>query len=555
IVGLSNAVEMITGGESISSRECVAMGWATDRVPREKLLDAAMALVREEHRTGAYRADRQRWQGKIDITDGELGFLGAAASGYIQRQTKGQYPAPLAALETILGGAGLDSDAACKLEAQGMARLFGSPINAALLNVFFLTDANKKDRGIAGDAAPRQVGSVSVIGSGIMGAGIAAASLKRDLRVALSDTRGDALERGVQQVLDEVAYNRETQEKEAERAIRYAARLSATTVPETLAASDLVIEAVIEKEEVKREVLTRLQPLLRPTAILATNTSTIPVTRLAEGLSAPDRFCGIHFFNPVRKMKLVEVIRGQATSDETVVTAVQFAKNLGKMPIVVRDGPGFLVNRLLLPYMDEALKLLEEGVSIEAVDKAAKRFGMPMGPIELYDMVGLDTALFAGTVLCDSFPDRFSGSMILPALVDAGRLGHKTGRGFLSYQNKKQKGEADPSVAAIIDPLRRAKSSALPAEQITDRLFLPMLVEASRVLEERLVRHARDVDIGMIFGTGFPPFRGGLLFWADTMGAAKVIEKLKPFAAMGKRYQPTDLLTQIARDQRKFYDA
>ena len=555
VVGLSNAVEMITGGESISAAEAMAIGWASDCVPRDRLLASAIALVRDERQSGAYRADRVRWQGPIDITDTELAFIGATASGYIQQQTKGQYPAPLAALETMLQGARLDSEAALEVEAKGMAELFGSPISAALINVFFMTDANKKDRGVENEnAKPKEIRSVSVVGAGIMGAGIAAASLKRDLQVVVSDSRPEALERGAQLVLDEVAFSREIKRKDADRAIRYAARLSTTTDSETIASSDLVIEAIIEKEDLKRELLTGLESLMRPDAILATNTSTIPITRLAKGLKSPDRFCGIHFFNPVRKMKLVEVIRGPATSDETVVTAVQYAKKLGKMPVVVIDGPGFLVNRLLLPYMDEALKLLEEGVSIEAVDKAAKRFGMPMGPIELYDMVGLDTALYAGNVLCAAYPDRFSGSRILPALVEAGRLGQKSGRGFFSHQTKKGRATPDPEVAKILEPLRAGTNSSLSPERITDRLFLPMLVESSRVLQEGLVRTARDVDIGMIFGTGFPPFRGGLLFWADALGAAKVIEMLKPYAALGKRFEPSELLAQLAKDQRKFYD-
>ena len=555
IVGLSNAVEMITSGESISSAEAMAMGWGSDCVPRERLLASAVAIVRDEQTSKAYLADRRRRQGPVDITETELGFLGAAASGYIQQQTKGQYPAPLAALETMLQGVQLDSAAALELEAQGMAELFGSPVNQALLNVFFLTDANKKDRGIASDQVkPKEIRSVTVIGAGIMGAGIAAASLKRDLQVVLSDSRADALQRGEQLVLDEVSFNRETKRKDADRAIQYSARLTATTVAETLASSDLVIEAVIEKEEVKREVLTSLEPLMRPDAILASNTSTIPITRLAKGLKSPDRFCGIHFFNPVRKMKLVEVIRGPATSDETVVTAVQYAKNLGKMPVVVLDGPGFLVNRLLLPYMDESLKLIEEGVSIEAIDKAAKRFGMPMGPIELYDMVGMDTALYAGNVLCAAFPDRFTGSRVLPAMVEAGRLGHKSGGGFYSHKAKKGRATPDPEATKILDSIRGGAKSSLSNDQITDRLFLPMLVEASRVLQDGIARNARDIDIGLIFGTGFPPFRGGLMFWADTLGAAKVIEKLKPYAALGKRFEPSELLTDLAKNNQKFYD-
>ncbi len=309
----------------------------------------------------------------------------------------------------------------------------------------------------------------------------------------------------------------------------------------------------MENEDVKRQLYSKLEPKMRPDAILASNTSTIPISTLASGLKHPDRFVGIHFFNPVRKMQLVEVIRGKKTSDQTVATAVAFAKSLKKMPVVVNDGPGFLVNRLLLPYMNEALQLIEEGAAIADIEKAAKIFGMPMGPIALYDMVGLDTALFAGRVLCDAFPDRFSGSAIVPTLVESGRLGQKSHAGFYAYKDKKKKGSVDPALDGLLKPLIQS-SRKFNREEITDRLFLPMLVEASRILEERLVRDARDIDLGMIFGTGFPPFKGGPMFWADTIGVAKVVEKLKPFAELGKRYQPSSVMQKLAESGGKFYD-
>ncbi len=554
IAGLGNAVEMITGGESISAQQALAMGWASDVVPPDRLMESALAIIREEQATRAYDRDRQRCQGPVAISPTELGFLGATAAGYIQQQTGGHYPAPLAALETILAGSQLDCEAACRLEADGMARLFGSPVNAALLNIFFLTDLNKKDRGVdRSELQPREIRTVSILGAGIMGAGIAAANLKREVQVLLTDARSEAIRQGVQGVLDEVAYDRETKQKDFDRAVRAAALLNTTTDDAALAASDLVIEAVVENEQVKREVLQRLEQRMKPGQLLATNTSTIPVNSLAQGLEHPQRFCGIHFFNPVRRMKLVEVIRGQASDDQTIITAVHYAKRLGKMPVVVKDGPGFLVNRLLLPYMDEALKLVEQGLSFEDVDKAARRFGMPMGPIELYDMVGLDTALFAGKVLCQAFPDRFTASPIVPALVAAGRLGQKSGRGFFLHVGKKRP-QTDPEVMALLKPFRSEKPVQLKPDQIIHRLFLPMLVEASRVLEEGLVRHPRDVDIGMVFGTGFPPFRGGLLHWADSLGAAKVVEFLKPLEPLGKRVHPTALLQELAAKGRKFYD-
>jgi 3-hydroxyacyl-CoA dehydrogenase/enoyl-CoA hydratase/3-hydroxybutyryl-CoA epimerase/3-hydroxyacyl-CoA dehydrogenase/enoyl-CoA hydratase/3-hydroxybutyryl-CoA epimerase/enoyl-CoA isomerase len=438
-----------------------------------------------------------------------------------------------------------------------MAQLFGSPVNAALLNVFFLTDANKKDPGIeTSGQKTTDVKSVSIIGAGIMGSGIAAANLRRGLSVTIADARPEVADQAVGPILEEASYNRETKRGDLSKAVTLAGKLHVSRRTEILAQSDLVVEAVVEHLETKQRVLRELDELMPPTSILATNTSTIPITRLADGLKHPGRFCGVHFFNPVRTMQLVEVIRGPHTTDDTVAAAVKYAKQLGKFPVVLKDGPGFLINRLLMPYMNEALHLVAEGASFEQVDKAAKRFGMPMGPIELYDMVGLDTALFAGKVLCDAFPDRYHASPILLALVEVGRLGRKSGAGFFNYKNndKKSRPAKDPQVMAILQPFIATSASAFDSRMLTSRLFLPMLNEASRALEEGLVRGPRDVDLGMIFGTGFPPFRGGLLFWADQVGIEKIFEMASTCIERGARYQPTELMTKLRRDRRRFYD-
>lgn len=554
IVGLGNALEMVTGGETVPAKAAAAMGLVTDVVPRERLMEAAVALAREEQRSGQYRRDREQWRQPIHIDDTELTFLGVTASGYIQSQTHGHYPAPMAALEVMLGTAGSDIDAAGNAEAESMAGLFGSPVNRALINVFFLTDRNKKDTGVdKPDVVPVPIRSVSVIGAGIMGQGIAAANIKRDIPVLLSDAAADALARGTHQVLEEVSYNRETKGPDVQRAIKMAPYLQATTSEADIAGSDLVIEAVIENADIKRSIYARLEPLLQPKTILASNTSTIPITKLAADFAHPDRFCGIHFFNPVRKMALVEVIRGRDTSDETVASAVAYAKSIGKSPIVVHDGPGFLVNRLLLPFMNEALELLSEGAPVKSIERASTEFGMPMGPLALYDMVGLDTSFYAGRVMWEAFPDRITASPILPALMKAGRLGQKSGSGFFRYKDKHGKGEPDPALDAIVASYLRGGSKPKP-EEITSRLFLPMVLEATRILEEKLVRDVRDVDLGVIFGLGFPPFKGGLLFWADTVGAAKIVEMLKPLEALGQRMKPTPMLLEMARTGAKFYD-
>ena len=553
IVGLGNAVELITGGESIDGRTALLMGLANDLVPSECVDEAAIAMVRAEQKTKQYLADRERWSKPLEIDETELGFLGATASAYIQQQTKGHYPAPLAALEVLLGSAGLDADAAGQAEADAFASLFGTPINRALINVFFLTDRNKKDAGIENAAVkPREIKSVGVFGAGIMGAGISAAVVKREIPLTITDAAAPALAGGVQKILEEVSYNKQTKGADPQRMLKFAPLVNATTVDAEFARCDLVIEAVIENPKIKAELYARIEPLLADNAILASNTSAISIGRLAEKLKHPERFCGIHFFNPVRKMPLVEVIRGPRTSDATIATAVAFAKRIGKSPIVVNDGPGFLVNRLLLPYMNEALELILDGIEIKAIDAAARSFGMPMGPITLYDVVGLDTAYYAGQVMHEAFPDRIVESPLLGAMVKAGRLGQKTGAGFFAYKDKQGRGMPDPTLADVVKPLVR-KQEKLSEERIVERLFLPMVLEATRILAEHKVRDPRDVDLGLIFGIGFPPFKGGLMFWANTLGAAKIIEMLKPYEALGPRYQPTPMLLEMATENRSFY--
>jgi 3-hydroxyacyl-CoA dehydrogenase/enoyl-CoA hydratase/carnithine racemase len=553
IVGLANALEMITSGESIDSKQAMLLGLASDRVPPEELLPAAIRLIRDERKGGQYLQDRQRWSGSIATEPTELGFLGATVSAVIQQETKGNYPAPVAALELMLETCSLGAEAALAREAEGMAGLFGTPVNAALINIFFLTDRNKRETGLdRKDVTAGTIKSVGVVGAGIMGQGIAAANLKTEIHVALADAAEDALTKGARGVLEEASYDRRVKGPDAQIALRLGPLLTVSHSEAEIVACDLVVEAIIENADAKKQLYARLESQLRPEAILASNTSTIPITTLAEGLVRPEQFCGLHFFNPVRRMKLVEVIRGKQTSDETIATVVAYAKRLGKLPIVINDGPGFLVNRLLFPYMNEALQLLGEGASMKEVDRASTTFGMPLGPIALYDLVGLDTALFAGRVMWEAFPSRVMLSPILPAMVKAGRLGQKTGSGFFSYKNRKKTAQPDPEAEALAHSYVKNGTKFTP-EQLTHRLFLPMLLEATRVLQEKLVRDARDVDLGLIFGLGFPPFKGGLLFWADTLGAAKIVEMLKPLEGRGERFQPTPLLLEMAQTGKKFY--
>lgn len=563
MIGLSNAIELVTGGENIDARTAAAMDLANDVVDKssadtaeDRLLTAAIRMVRAEQATQQFRRDRDRWAAPLAISDTELGFLGATASAYIQQQTKGHYPAPLVALEVMLGAAGADIETACRMEADEFARLFGSPVNRALLNVFFLQDRNKKGAGIK--AEPRKIVSAGVVGAGTMGQGIAAANVKRGILTAIMDSSQPVLERGLKGVLNEVSYNKQTKGPDVQRVVEFAPLINGTLSDIELCRSDIIVEAIFENPQAKRHLFARLEPLVRDDAILASNTSTIPISELAEGLERPERFCGLHFFNPVRQMPLVEVIRGRKTSDATMATAAAYARALGKSPIVMNDGPGFLVNRLLLPYMNEAVLLVCEGADLRKVDKAAKAFGMPMGPFTLYDVVGIDVAVHAGQTMVRSFPDRVVPAQLLQQLADVGRIGQKSGKGFFDYgppkPGRSPRGVDSPEVAALIEKCRGGNTRKFSSDEITDRLFLPMLLEATRVLEDRIVSDVRDVDLGLILGIGFPPFKGGLFFWADTIGPANIVEKLKQYAPLGKRFEPTAMLAKLAASGSRFYD-
>jgi 3-hydroxyacyl-CoA dehydrogenase/enoyl-CoA hydratase/3-hydroxybutyryl-CoA epimerase/3-hydroxyacyl-CoA dehydrogenase/enoyl-CoA hydratase/3-hydroxybutyryl-CoA epimerase/enoyl-CoA isomerase len=318
-----------------------------------------------------------------------------------------------------------------------------------------------------------------------------------------------------------------------------------------MADRDVVIEAVVENEEVKKATFRELAKVLHPDALIASNTSTISISRMAQVLPKPENFAGMHFFNPVDRMQLVEVIRGEKSSDVTAATLVALAKRIGKSPIVVRDCPGFLVNRILFPYINESLILLEEGADPRSVDQAATAFGMPMGPITLNDLVGLDTALYAGNVVNTAFADRAGPSRILEELVKAGRLGQKSGAGFYRY-NKGSRGADDPEFAAILERCRTGRRAISP-EEMTDRLFLPMLVEASLVLTEGIVRDPADVDMGLILGIGFPAYKGGLLRWADTIGLDKIMALLAKYENLGPRFRATEQMRRLAAERRGFF--
>ena len=552
LIGPSLAAEMICSGEPAKADRAKQLGIVFDVVPTDHLRAEALRLLDWARSSGDWREARRRKQQPVGLTEEQATFTFAVNRAQVLAKSGGHYPAPLAALNAIAKGCNLPLADGLKVEMELFAPLVGSPISRNLIAVFFMTQRLQKDPGVA-DATiqPGPVNQVGVVGAGIMGAGIAGAHVRRGIPAAMLDSVPAALEKGVASVIKScegrVQIGRMTV-AEAEKAL---AILSTSMTNLALADRDVVIEAIVENEAAKVKLYGEIEKILPPGAILASNTSTISITRMAKAVKKPESFAGLHFFNPVDRMQLVEVIRGDQTSDATVATLVALAKRINKTPIVVRDCPGFLVNRILFPYMNEALVMLEEGAAPRALDKAATALGMPMGPCALNDLVGLDTSLYAGRVIQHAFPERTPTTRILDELVAAGRLGQKTGAGFYSYA-KGSKGADDPALAPILAKCRKTQRE-ISTEEMTERLFLPMLTEASRVLTEGIVRDPGDVDMGLILGIGFPPFHGGILRWADTQGLAKVLEKLKKYEALGPRFQPTEQLRKLAAEGKGFY--
>jgi 3-hydroxyacyl-CoA dehydrogenase/enoyl-CoA hydratase/3-hydroxybutyryl-CoA epimerase/3-hydroxyacyl-CoA dehydrogenase/enoyl-CoA hydratase/3-hydroxybutyryl-CoA epimerase/enoyl-CoA isomerase len=552
LIGPPLAAELICAGEAVKAERAYQLGLVNDVVPSERMMDEAKRLLDWTQETGDWQQARRRKQQPVGLSEDQLSFTYAVARATVLSKTKGQLPAPVAALEAIIKGCNLTLQDGLKVETEQFVPLVGSPISKNLIAIFFMTQALQKDTGIADKSIqPREVHRVGVIGAGIMGSGIAGAHIRRGVPTLMLDKVPGALDKGLKAIAKSMQGRIEIGRMKQEEMLAAFSKLNTSDNMALLSDREVVIEAIIEDEPTKVALFKELHSILKPDAILASNTSTISITRMAQAAPKPEQFAGMHFFNPVDRMQLVEVIRGEKTSDQTVVTLVALAKKIGKTPIVVKDCPGFLVNRILFPYLNESLALLEEGADPRQIDKAATKFGMPMGPITLNDVVGLDTSLYAGRVIGAAFPERTVASSILDELVKVGRLGQKTGSGFYSYA-KGSKGTDDPAFQEMLNRVRKGQKQ-ISDEEVTDRLFLPMLTEASRVLAEGIVRSPADVDMGLILGLGFPPFRGGLLRWADTVGLDKILQKLAKYEALGARFQPTEMMRKLAATGKGFY--
>jgi 3-hydroxyacyl-CoA dehydrogenase / enoyl-CoA hydratase / 3-hydroxybutyryl-CoA epimerase len=557
LVGLAPALDLILTGKTLDARRASKIGLVDEAVPAPIFEAFSRRYAREKRKDGKPRGRRPpqplmgRW-----LEANPLGrrIIFAKAKESVLEETKGHYPAPLEALAVIEEGYGRPIAQGLAAEAAHIGRIFGGEVQKNLLALFFATEEIKKETGAASPTTkPRAVTRVGVLGAGLMGGGIAQLAADKGLPARMKDVDAKALAHGFGAAA--ALWQEKIRKRRLDRRQMSAkmALLSGTLDYTGFARCEVTIEAVVEKLEVKRAVLKEWEGAVPRTAIFASNTSTIPIGQIAAQAAEPARVVGMHFFNPVHRMPLVEVIRGDKTSDETVATIFALAKTLGKTPVVVADRPGFLVNRVLAPYLSEAIVVVGEGCAIEVVDKAMTDFGMPVGPIALLDDVGLDTAVKAGEILHAAFPDR----MPVPAqgaLVAAGRLGRKASKGFYDYEGGKRRRPSREAYAALkVEP---KSEPPICAEKIVSRLTLRMISEAAFCLADRVAADASKIDLAMIFGTGFPPFRGGLLRYADSLGTAQIRAELDAFASqLGPRFTPAPLIVELARSGETFYSA
>lgn len=562
LVGISQALPLILTGKPVDFRKAARIG-LVDRVTYPPLLrdDAAglAAEVLEAKGRGNFKlADVKRTVRPrrplilrvLERLPPGRALIRRRALKDILKRAGSHYPAPRRALEAVIDGYGRTLERGLELEASIVGDLIASSISKNIIDLFLTSErARRREEDIAVPDAVAPGGRIGILGAGIMGGGLSALIARKGYRVRMKDITREALQAGLRKVYELYRARVKRRRMQAHELANATAAISVTTEYAGFESIGFVIEAVVENLEIKKKVLRELEAKLPPDAIFVTNTSALPVSELQDESLRPEKVAGMHFFNPVDRMLLVEVVRGARTSDETTVAVEELTRRLGKIPVRVADTPGFLVNRVLAPYLNEAVRLFEEGYSPSAIDKAIRDFGMPMGPFELIDEVGLDIAAKVGVILHKAFGERARPSDLLGGLIeDPKLLGKKTGKGFYVYRGKKK--TPNPLVMKQ-GGTGDGKFKADETDLWIRRLIYPMINEAARALEEKVVEQPSAVDLAMVMGTGFAPFRGGPFRYADAVGTAKISSALKDLKE--PRLVPCELLERLAADGKGFH--
>jgi 3-hydroxyacyl-CoA dehydrogenase / enoyl-CoA hydratase / 3-hydroxybutyryl-CoA epimerase len=572
LIGIANALDLMLTGKQLNGARARKLGLVDDVVPHSILLDVAVAKALAL--ANAKPDKRSRWHAlgarigalatakgaqHAALEDNPVGrrILFQQARKKLLEKSRGNYPAPERIIDVVETGTEKGWRAGLDAEARAFGELVMTQEATGLMSLFDGITALKKDTGIRSKTPPREVHRVGVLGAGLMGAGIAFVSVdKADVEVRLKDRDADGLSRGLKAIHANYAKRvkrRRMREVEAKAAMQ---RITTTTDYRGFAACDIVIEAVFEDLALKHRILAEVEANTGPDTVFATNTSSIAIARIAEGASRPENVIGMHYFSPVEKMQLLEVIAAPLTSDQTIATTVALGKAQGKHVIVVRDGAGFYTSRILAPYMNEAAQVISEGVPIEVVDAALMDWGFPVGPVTLLDEVGIDVAAKIGPILVEAFGERMQAPGAADVLVADGRLGRKSGKGFYRYDGRKSKGGAKPVDESVYALLGITPTTVMDPIDLAERCGLRMVNEAVLCLEEGILRSARDGDIGAVFGLGFPPFTGGPFRYVDQVGAAYVVDRLQALEqAHGTRFTPAKTLVTMAAKGARFHKA
>ena len=551
LVGLQKALLMILSGDPVSSSEALKIGLVDKLASQNRLLEEGMQFLKEK-KIKVGEGLKPSPTGWVNILFDRT-FLGRLilvnqTRKFVLKTTKGQYPAPLKALEVVSKNYTSSLEKALDREVKAFSELGINPITKNLISVFYLIEKYKKAKW--SDAASVKINKCGLLGAGVMGGGIAQLLSFCGMPVRMKDLNYQALGRGLKQAKEVYDYAAKKKKIKPSQATMGMGLISPTTTYQGFSGADLIIEAVMEDMSIKKSVFRELDSIAKPGAILASNTSCLSVSQMSEGVKDKSRVLGIHFFNPVHRMPLIEIIHTPQTSGAAIATAIEFTRRVGKIPIVVSDTCGFLINRILLTYLNEAVRMLEEGLSIEKIDSVMLRFGMPMGPFTLMDEVGLDVGYKVAVILENNFGGKMKVAEIMKKVYEKRWFGKKSGKGFYVHKGKNRVVNKE-----VYGLLSVSSGAGISEEEILKRMFYRMINEAALCLEEKVCPEPSDVDIGMIMGIGFPAFRAGLLRYADSIGCDKIADTLQTFKEKYKseRFLPCGYLLELAKRKGRFY--
>ncbi|WP_028117487.1 fatty acid oxidation complex subunit alpha FadJ [Ferrimonas senticii] len=552
IVGVAKGLELMLAGKQLRAKQAKKLGIVDDSVPQSVLLMVAKKILSKGKR-GKVSPNLKGMSKALEATSVGRNVIYDQAGKAAFKKTQGNYPAVDKIIEAVKVGREQGFEAGLKAEAKGFGELVASPESAALRSIFFATTAMKKETG-AGDVKPNKVRKAMVLGGGLMGGGIASVTaLKAKVPARIKDIAEPGLQNALAYTYKQVDKRVKRKQITAAQRDKMMSLLSTTTQYDGIKDVDIVVEAVFEDLKLKHQMVRDVEAHCNENTIFASNTSSLPIGQIAEAAERPENVIGLHYFSPVEKMPLVEVIAHEKTSPETIATTVAFAKKQGKTPIVVKDGAGFYVNRILALYMNEAANLMLEGEPIEKLDAALVKFGFPVGPVTLLDEVGIDVGAKISPILRDELGHRFEAPSAFDRLLADDRKGKKNGKGFYQF-NAKKKG-AKPVDESVYKVLGVTPEGKLAPEQLAERCTVQMLNEAVRCLEEGIIANPRDGDIGAIFGIGFPPFRGGPFRYIDSLGAKVLVDKLRGYESQfGERFTPAQKLIEMAESGERFFD-